>query len=539
MVDGMRGASLWIVLVALTTALGACSSSSSPEPGDTGGCVTDFSCALNEECEDGGCGPLRPALRTHIQTASCVLRGPLDDSEVTWRATHFDLLIAGLDPDLSRAVNPNVRLFDYVITRFNRFDRPAPKTASQWAAANGYDGEDFYLHYREDTYIPTWEGRTIVPGYPAGMVPGWNPGGGGNPATATGRDQARVVGYYYGPQPWYFANVSHPGYRAFLKYHIEGLMDGTWFYNQKFSSGPLDGVLIDDAIWYPQFGEGLLDHSSEYYGVAVNNEHPFTYAIENLFPGLASDMLNVFGETKEMMPNYGHVLFLDYPNRCAQNIQHTTPWIWGEVWVSYTGTSSPTSGSNRCMSEENDYDNAVRQIILQTRSGGRRIVGARDTASGINGTDRGKLLTLGLYYLIHNPRTYYMYETIVGHDDPNHLSQWAWNPAVDYDIGQPDVIPAGEVDFEGKANTKEHYVFASGPDPVNGSLGYRVYARRFTNALVLVKLMPIGSTTDDTSITTHALDHTYVPLLADGNVGAPVTQVDIRNNEALILIPVN
>jgi hypothetical protein len=116
------------------------------------------------------------------------------------------------------------------------------------------------------------------------------------------------------------------------------------------------------------------------------------------------------------------------------------------------------------------------------------------------------------------------------------VSNWAWNPAVDYDIGQPDVVPAGKTDFEGKANTREHYVFATGPDPVNNALTYRVYAREFTNALVLVKLMPIGSTADNASMTHHVLDGTYVPLLADGNVGAPVTEVDLRNNEALILI---
>jgi hypothetical protein len=70
----------------------------------------------------------------------------------------------------------------------------------------------------------------------------------------------------------------------------------------------------------------------------------------------------------------------------------------------------------------------------------------------------------------------------------SHVSTWAWNPAVPYDVGAPDVIPSGAVDFEGNTNTREHYLFASGADPVNPSLTYRVLARRYTNALVLVKL---------------------------------------------------
>jgi hypothetical protein len=64
-----------------------------------------------------------------------------------------------------------------------------------------------------------------------------------------------------------------------------------------------------------------------------------------------------------------------------------------------------------------------------------------------------------------------------------------------------------------------------------------VFARRFTHALVLVKLLPQGSVDDARSTTVHALGGSYRPLLADGTLGTPVTQASIRNNEALILIP--
>jgi len=509
-------------------------------PGNNQGtCVTDFSCSFNEECDGTACAPISPALRPNIQTASFLLREPLDANEANWRAGHFDLMIGVSDVDGARAVNPGARIFSYVLARYNRFDVPASKTAMQWAAAHGYDGEDFYLHYKEDTNVPTWEGRTIVPGFAAGMVPGWIPGSPTTNASATSRGQSRVVAYYDGHEPWYMANIANPGYRAFLDAYVAGNADGTWWYNQKFASGSVDGVMIDDAIWYPVYGEGLLNRSTEYYGIPVDDSHPYSYAIENLFPGLASDMKNALGKTTDIMPNYGHVLFLNFANRCAQNIQKTTPWIYGEVWVTYTGNSSPTSGGSRCITEDYDYDQAVRQIIYQTRAGGRRVVGARDSAGGYTGTDRGKMLTLGLYYLAHNSHTYYMYETTTPHTGPTDISTWGYNPAVDYDIGQPMPIPNGAVDFEGKANTKEHYLFASGPDPVNNSLTYHVWGRQFTNALVLVKLLPAGSTTDDASITTHTLDGTYMPLNVDGTVGAPTTQASIRNNEALILIRAN
>jgi hypothetical protein len=513
---------------------------SGPGSNNQGTCVTDFSCSFNEECDGTACAPIAPALRPHIQTASLLLREPLDANEANWRAAHYDLLMGVSDVDGARAVNPNGKIFQYVLARFNRFDVPASKTAMQWAAAHGYDGEDFYLHYQEDTNVPTWEGRTIDPAFPnSGMVPGWTTGSPKTGAQATTRAESRVVGFYAGHEPWYMANLANPGYRAFLDAYVAGNMDGTWWYNQKYAGGPVDGVMIDEAIWYPVYGEGVLNHSTEYYGIPVNDSHPYSYAVENMFPNLAGDMKGDLGKTTDIMPNYGHVLFLNYANRCAQNIQKTTPWIYGEVWVSYTGTSAPTSGGSRVITEDYDYDQAVRQIILQTRAGGRRVVGARDYSNGPLGTDRGKLLTLGLYYLVHNAHTYYMYETLIGHAGSGDISTWAYNPAVDYNIGQPMPVPNGSVDFEGKANTKEHYLFASGPDPVNNSLTYHVWARQFTNALVLVKLLPAGSTTDDSSITTHTLDGTYMPLNVDGTVGAPTTQVSIRNNESLILIRAN
>jgi hypothetical protein len=120
-----------------------------------------------------------------------------------------------------------------------------------------------------------------------------------------------------------------------------------------------------------------------------------------------------------------------------------------------------------------------------------------------------------------------------------HLSAWQWNPAVEFDIGHPASIPLGATDFEGKANTNEHYLFAAGPDPFDSALTYRVFARRFTNALVLVKMLPAGSVIDTRSITTHTLDGPYAVLRGDGTLGDVVTTAQIRNNEGLILVPVD
>ena len=139
------------------------------------------------------------------KTASALFRAYIDGNELAWRATHYDLLIGQARADQIRAYNPHARIFDYVNTRYLTLD----VAAYVWAQAHGYDNEDFYLHYKEDTAVPTWESTVIVPGFPPGIVPGYNPGGGGNPASATTRSQSRVPG---------FASASGmPGYQATSK----------------------------------------------------------------------------------------------------------------------------------------------------------------------------------------------------------------------------------------------------------------------------------------------------------------------------------
>lgn len=514
----------------------ACAQPAGPSVGGPvyGSCVTDFSCPFGEECEGSGCAPIPASIYPHIQTASALSRAAIDDGEQAWRAAHCDLNISRLNPDVMRAQNPNVKLFEYGIARYHTFDG-LNNAATDWAIAHGYDPEDFYLHYKEDVFVPIWSGVQLVPGFPLGVVPGWNPAGGGNPASATERWQSRVVGNNTG-EPWYLGNVAHPGYRAFLVEYATSLLEGTWFSTTPFASGPVDGIMFDVSLYYPQFLEGQIEKTTEYYGVPITDDHPYAIAVETVYPFLAQEMNRVFGTAKDIMPNFGHVLFLNHPNRSATNVRASTPWILGEVWVTFTGTWFPTSGATRCITYDKDYNNAVANIIVQTRARSRRVIGARDLSNGTAGTDQGKIFTLGLYYLVHNLHTYYNYATASHSQLPGHISTWSWNPAVTYDVGQPDVVPAGTVDFAGNANTKEHYLFATGADPHDNALTYRVFARNFTNALVLVKMLPEGSVTDERSITVHTLDGTYAPLLADGNIGAAVTEAAIRNNEALILI---
>lgn len=504
--------------------------------------MTDFSCPLGEECGNGGCVPVAPTVYTHIQTASALLRNHLDEEELTWRAAHYDLLIGNIvgNVDAMRAVNPNVRLFKYLIIRYHRYG-PDGSHADEWAKANGYDPEEFYLHYQEDVAVPGWESEVFVDGFPPGVIPGWNPDWSPGDPSASARERAmsRIVGHRdVSVDPWYMVNVNYAGFRNFVVDFVAATLDGSR-YGMNYASGPIDGIMTDVALYYPIFGEGMLDKTEEYYGIPVDDAHPYPIGVETLYPELTSGLNNRLHKTIDVMPNYGHVSLLSRDDRFSQNVQKTTPWAWGEVWVMYRGYSSPTLGSTRAISYDYDYKKGIANIVRQTRKGGRRVLGARDVAGPPTGTERGKLYTLALYYLVHNVNTFYLYESYNRHNRAEHISTWQWNRAIEFDVGQPDQIPEGTVDFDGTSNSSEHYIMETGPDPYDANLTYRVLARRFTNALVLAKMLPAGSVVDDRSLTTHALNRSYALLNADGTLGEIVTEVQLRNNEGLILIPVD
>jgi hypothetical protein len=136
---------------------------------------------------------------------------------------------------------------------------------------------------------------------------------------------------------------------------------------------------------------------------------------------------------------------------------------------------------------------------------------------------RTEMATLAYYYLLANPSTTFL-DYDGGSDTTGPWSQH-WFPAMNANLGQP---------------LGTWSLFASGADPANSSLTYRIYQRSFANALVLYKPLSYGSgvtgTTADNTATTEALDGTYYPLEANGTLGAPITSITLRNGEGAILI---
>ncbi len=140
------------------------------------------------------------------------------------------------------------------------------------------------------------------------------------------------------------------------------------------------------------------------------------------------------------------------------------------------------------------------------------------------GTDRVKAGTLAYYYLAADPdKTLLM---TGGGFTPSAPWQNAWIPSVRVDVGRPTGAAA---------------VWATGLDPANAALMYKVFRREYANAVVLFKprsytLGQGTGTTADGTATTHQLGGNFRVLNPDATLGPVVTQVTLRNGEGVTLM---
>jgi hypothetical protein len=146
-----------------------------------------------------------------------------------------------------------------------------------------------------------------------------------------------------------------------------------------------------------------------------------------------------------------------------------------------------------------------------------------DSLPGTDPTDpRTLTTTLAMYYTLADPNLSFL--MLNGGNEPNSNWQRHWTGAIGYNVGQP----IGAVT-----------VAATGVDPGNPALQYKVYQRKYQNALVLYKPLSytrgVSGTTDDDTATSVSLGGSYRVVNADGTLGPVVTSVRLRNGEGMVL----
>jgi len=130
--------------------------------------------------------------------------------------------------------------------------------------------------------------------------------------------------------------------------------------------------------------------------------------------------------------------------------------------------------------------------------------------------------SLAMYYLVADANRSML--MINGGSEPNTTWSRHWTYAIRYNVGKP---------------TGEAKTFATGFDPANKSLPYKVYSRTYQNALVLYKplsyLKGTNGTTADNTATTHKLDGWYRVVKSDGTLGPKIKSITLRNAEGVVL----
>ena len=138
--------------------------------------------------------------------------------------------------------------------------------------------------------------------------------------------------------------------------------------------------------------------------------------------------------------------------------------------------------------------------------------------------NRIQLATLAYYYLLADPKRTFL--NFNGGEAP--ASPWTehWSKAVTVDVG----APVGDMK-----------TFATGADPSNAALTYRVFSRQYANGLVLYKPLSYATgasegTTGANTATVHQLGGSYKVVNADGTLGPVVTSLSLKNGEGAVLI---
>jgi len=151
------------------------------------------------------------------------------------------------------------------------------------------------------------------------------------------------------------------------------------------------------------------------------------------------------------------------------------------------------------------------------------VLDSMPTGGNVN-DPRTQLATLAYYYMVGNPDSTFL--MFYGGFEPSSTWTRHWSNYVKYDVGKP---------------VSDYREMASGIDPANGELTYKVYGREYTNSLVLYKPLSytLGKGTGTTvslTATTMNLNGNYRVVDANGVASGPViNRITLKNGEGVIL----
>jgi len=290
----------------------------------------------------------------------------------------------------------------------------------------------------------------------------------------------------YGPMR-FATNISHPGFRGWaVDYHVRFL-----------ATQPLaDGFFVDNSI-----GRLIVDPTG----------------LQEKLDTYPDDYGSLLGTINRRLMANGKWLIANTAggNKTAEPILRN-------------GVSYLEEFALRPMSANHvQFDDLAATVKYRRQLAGGKAYEILDSLpnNGFDANDpRLQIATLAMYYLVADANLSML--MINGGNEPASTWRRHWIDAIKFNVG--------------RAKT-EQGLFATGVDPADNSLVYKVYQRSYQNALVLYKPLAYtrgktGTTADNTR-TTHQLERLYRPLRADGTLGTATRTITLRNGEGAVLVP--
>ncbi len=348
-------------------------------------------------------------------------------------------------------------------------------------------------------------------------------------ATVLGRDYTQANGGQNGTIPAFDnnADLNHDGYLNNAEFASRAANK-----NARFS--------YESRLFYPAYGQMrfVVNPTAQTVKDWAANQHQRILASQPLADGFFVDNSNgrdptggvqLAESTASYSVEYGKLLqAVNYAVGPKWVLPNTTG---GNASTDEVITRTPSSMEEfalRPMSATWSRFNDLSTLVASRLAAANSPYLVLDThPQGGSPTDpRTQLGALAYYYLLADPnKTMVMF---FGGYEPSTSWTRHWVPAAAYNVGLP------------QGGWSE---FATGNDPANTAITYKVLSRNYANAKVLFKPLSYkagvgtGNTADNTA-TTHQLGGNYRPLNADGTLGTVVTSITLRNGEGAILIPV-
>ena len=430
---------------------------------------------------------------------------PTNEADWQFEMTHLDMAI-GTDHGVQlRQRGSDIYLLGYclltwVLTNWSELD-----DLRSFCSANGYDYENCFLHYYEDTHVPLGTGGTGDT-----LIRGW---GGG---TAAARADARVR-----CNPWdheaYVYNPADPGLRAFMRARSQRYMqqgtDGEGY-------AP-DGLMVDtinprtdavDLLQEPISGGRVVEFGNR----GIHDAAAISWWNQNV-SGLIAEANEGMGHNhavgdRIMLPNIGEYTFTS----AVQSYVAAADGALTEFWISEIEPREPQTWDLAASIA------AQGKYLVYAQASFRPPSGITSPGNYPSAQDRHQMYALASYWMAkQGTSTYYLQKPPRSGDALfwTPLSRW-WAKAREYDIGWP---------------TGPYEVWQQGSDAAGQQ--YTVYRRSYSRAIILCR-PKVGWTYSDytTPSQTYDLGGEFRLLKPDGTLGSAITSISLAMGEAVVLI---